>query len=90
MPLQLTTIKDTIIAKGSLNAHTVKNFKKDITLLFKSKNEVNLNVDKITTIDNNGLLAIYKLIKDSNVRNLKFNMVGRKSSNIYASIGEFV
>lgn len=90
MSLQITTIKDTIIAKGSLNASTVNSFKEHINYLFSSGKSVNLNLDKLSNIDNNGLFAIYKLVKDSSAKNQRLIMVGKKSSEVFSSIAQFV
>ncbi|TYA78478.1 STAS domain-containing protein [Seonamhaeicola marinus] len=73
-------------AKGVLNSSSFVQFQSILQKSFKSQNSILLNLDKINSIDSNGILVLYKIYKKAKIHNKEFKILGSKSSFIYNQI----
>lgn len=65
MALEIKTLDNAFTLEGSLNKHNVAAFKQHFKDVFKTKNRVVINIDKLDEVDRVGVLAIENLYKRS-------------------------
>jgi len=80
------TIKENngeFLVEGAINASTAKNFQNHCEALLKAFGELTINIEKITSIDVNGLTALRALYDNALNFNRGFFIVGNGCKEIY-------
>ncbi|MFV9551235.1 STAS domain-containing protein [Algibacter sp. PT7-4] len=83
------TIKEdhgTFLLEGVINTTTLKQFKERLEFLLAYTNAVTINIDKVTSINKEGLKAIEDLFYTAKLNNKTFCVIGYGCKDIYEFI----
>ncbi|MDT0558982.1 hypothetical protein RM697_10005 [Ichthyenterobacterium sp. W332] len=83
MALTIKEINGEFLVEGAINASTVKYFQNHCEILMQAFGDLTLNIEKITQIDKNGLLALRALYDNALNYNRGFYIVGVGCKEIY-------
>lgn len=86
MSIKIKQQDNVFMVKGSINVDTLKKFKNHIEFLLLYTKGVAINMDYVTSIDANGLKAIYELQKTALRYKKTFIILGAGSNEIYNEI----
>ncbi len=83
MNVEIKERNQVLFVKGIINASTVVYFQKTLQSFINKRKLLVLDLDQVTKIDTNGLLALYKFYKNSSIYNMEFKIVGKHCNEIY-------
>ena len=86
MALTIKEQNGIFFAQGIINSSTSELFKNHIEFLLNFQNSLEINIDAITKIDTNGLLAFYKLYKKALIYNIDFKITGKGCEELLQEI----
>lgn len=90
MSLTITqTNKNVFSLQGSLNASTASNFYNHFKGVLSQVQNLNINIECVNDVDNNGLLAFYKLYKNAAVFNKQLTVNGNGNQAIYNMLNHY-
>ncbi|NNC50449.1 MAG: STAS domain-containing protein [Flaviramulus sp.] len=83
------TIKDNngiVIVEGTINATTIKYFKNHLEFLLAYKKNLIINIEKVSSINNNGLKVLADLLDAAEFYNKKLSIIGKGTHSINESV----
>lgn len=83
MALIITQQENTIILEGTLNAETVKNFKKHFNFIQNPFRRLTVDLDKVIEMDASALFTLKEMYKNEALNSNPFFVVGFRSEEIY-------
>ena len=83
MALTIKQNNGEFLVEGSINSTTAKHFQIHCEALLNAFNELTINIEKVTSIDKNGLQALRALYDNALNYNRGFFIVGNGCKEIY-------
>ena len=90
MALKITQENGTYMVSGNLNGTTAFEFYNHFEMILTQEGHLELNVEQLSQLDNNGIMALYKLYRKSLVFNQGFIITGEGSEAICVELGFFM
>ncbi len=83
MALKITEQNGTFVLAGTLNTITADHFRNHFQLILNMQQELTLNIDGVSEIDVDGLMALKTLYKNALIYNKDFYITGYGCKEIY-------
>ncbi|OEK08159.1 hypothetical protein A8C32_01475 [Flavivirga aquatica] len=83
MALKITQQREIFLVEGTLNMLTALNFKNHVESVMEHCDDLVIDIDNVTEIDNNGMEAIRSIYEKTLESNKKFYVVGAGCKEVY-------
>ena len=83
MDLQITNQNNIFQVVGILNKFNLHYFKKEFSNVFDKQSTLTINIEKVTSIDRYGVMALAQLHNQSLAKGKKLSIIGMGSDDLY-------